>query len=101
MATTYNRRQVASFCKSQDKRTPEEIQAGKPKGAPYIKFSEDVSFKKGDFLNVESQAYQLESINFAINSGKLTGDKAEKALERAAKIPEWVLGEVQQIKIGQ
>jgi hypothetical protein len=81
------RRSVGSFCKPKD--------ATKP---PYIKLNEDLVLAKGDFLRVESKKFQLESLEAAISNGKLGGDMAESIRARIEKMPDWVIGEVVQLK---
>lgn len=83
MAGKYKRTVVGSVCK------PKE--AGKP---DYIKMREDVSFKKGDILRLESKKFQLDSLDQAVASGKLTGELAAKRKESIEKLPEWVRFEV-------
>lgn len=62
--------------------------------APYIKIKNAVTFKEGDIIRVENKKFQLASLESAIQSGKLSGENAEKARERINKIPEFVLGEL-------
>ena len=51
----------------------------------YIKVTQDMVLKKGDFLKVESPKAQLASLTRAIEEGKLSGEIAEKMLEKAQK----------------
>lgn len=62
--------------------------------APYIKFKNDVNFKKGDMVRVENKKFQLTSLDAAVQAGKLTGEVVEKARERINDIPDFVLGEL-------
>lgn len=62
--------------------------------APYIKIKSAVAFKEGDIIRVENKKFQMASLESAIQSGKLSGEIAEKARERINKIPEFVLGEL-------
>lgn len=62
--------------------------------APYIKVDNDVSFKKGDIIRVESKKFQLASLEAAVQAGKLNGEQAEKARERVNKMPDFVLGDL-------
>lgn len=89
----YKRKTIGSFMKSKDL-TPEEVSAGKVKNPPYLKLTEDIAFKKGDFVRVENKAYQVESLTKAIASGKLNGDSAQKMLARANNIPDFVIAEL-------
>lgn len=75
----YKRNVVGSVMKSQD--------AGRP---DYIKFSQDVSFHKGDYLSLESQKFQLDSLESAQTSGKLSAELADKIRDRLNKMPEFV-----------
>ena len=72
-----------SVCKSKE--------SGKP---DYIKIREDLSLKKGQVLRLESKKFQLESLQGAVSSGKLSSDLGEKIKERIEKIPEWVRFEI-------
>jgi hypothetical protein len=64
------------------------------KAPPYIKIEKDFSLKKGDFLNLESKAEQLKSLNFAVSKDKISADLGEKIKERIEKIPDFVLFEI-------
>lgn len=81
----YKRLNVGSICKRKD---------GNGK---HIKISNDVTLKKGDYLNVESKAEQLASLNEAAANGKISEANAEKARERLEKMPDWVVAEVYQL----
>lgn len=72
------RREVGSVVKGRD---------GKP---DYIKISQDVTLKKGQYLNLESKAKQLENLQNAVASGKLSADLGEQIKERIEKMPEFV-----------
>jgi len=74
---------VGSVCKSKD--------SGKP---DYIKVRDDVVLKKGQVLRLESKKYQLDSLQGAVSSGKVSGDLSEKIKERIEKIPDWVRFEI-------
>lgn len=58
---------IGSICKSKDAAKPD-----------YIKINEDVSLKKGDFLNLESKAYKLKNLDEAVSAGRLQADAAER-----------------------
>lgn len=66
-------------------------EAGKP---DYIKVSQDITLKKGQFLNLESKERQLESLDAAVAAGKLSEDMANEIKERTNKIPDWVRFEI-------
>ena len=48
------------------------ILKGKDGKGDYIQIKEDVTLKKGDFLNLESQASKIASLQAAIANGKLS-----------------------------
>lgn len=60
----------------------------------YIKVEQDIVLKKGDYLNLESKAQQLKSVEEATKAGKLSGEIAETIKERVEKIPDFVLFQV-------
>ena len=68
------RQVVGSVCKSKD-----------PAQVDYIKMRDS-----GKIYRLESQAYQLKSLEAAVAAGKLTEDVAEKVRERINKIPTWI-----------
>jgi hypothetical protein len=74
----YNRTTIGSVVKGQD---------GKP---DYIKMNKDVVLKSGDYLNLESKAMQLKSLDEAVNNGKLSEEVADKIRENVNKIPDFV-----------
>ena len=82
----WSRRQVGSIIKSKDDRPD------------YIKFSEDVVFKKGDTLSLESKKSQLASLEKAIEEKRLGGEAAAKARARIDSTPDWVRFQVIQVK---
>lgn len=63
----------------------------------HLKISNDLSFKKGDYLNLETKAEQLKNLNEAASAGKISEANAEKARERIEKIPDFVIFEVYQL----
>lgn len=60
---------------------------GKP---DYIKISQDVTLKAGQFLNLESAAAKKASIQKAMSEGKMSEEAAQKALAVVEKIPAFV-----------
>ena len=56
----------------------------------YIKMKEDVSFKKGDTLSLESKKSQLASLEKNVSLGKLSGDLADKIRANIEKMPDFV-----------
>jgi hypothetical protein len=60
---------------------------GKP---DYIKIDNDVVLTKGQFVNLETKAQKIKSLKDAIEAGRLSGEGAQKMLERAEKMPEGI-----------
>jgi hypothetical protein len=87
MAGKLKREVVGSFLKSKDDSKP-----------PYLKFRSAVTLKEGEVIRVENKKFQLQSLETAINAGKLNGEIAEKAKERINKIPEFVIAELVVLK---
>jgi hypothetical protein len=87
MATKLKREVIGSFLKSKDDNKP-----------PYLKFRASVTLKEGDIVRVENKKYQLQSLEGAVNAGKLNGEIAEKAKERINKIPDFVIAELVVLK---
>ena len=87
MASKLKREVVGSFLKAKDDNKP-----------PYLKFRSAITLKEGDIIRVENKKYQLQSLEGAINSGKINGEIAEKAKERINKIPEFVIAELVVLK---
>jgi hypothetical protein len=87
MAGKLKREVVGSFYKSKDDAKP-----------PYLKFRTAVTLKEGDIIRVENKKFQLQSLQGAINAGKLNGEIAEKAKERIEKIPDFVIAELVVLK---
>jgi hypothetical protein len=83
MASKLKREVVGSFLKSKDDSKP-----------PYLKFRSAIALKEGDIIRVENKKFQLQSLEGAVNAGKINGEIAEKAKERIEKIPEFVIAEL-------
>lgn len=60
----------------------------------YIKISQDVVLKQGDFLNLEAPKDAILSLTAARDEGKVSGDWVEKRLENLNKIKEFVRFEI-------
>jgi LmbE family N-acetylglucosaminyl deacetylase len=54
----------------------------------YIKITEDVTFKKGDFINLENKKVKLASLD--AYKGSMSSESYEKALERIQNMPDFV-----------
>lgn len=69
-----------------------------PTKSNYIKvdlFGKDaITLRHGEYINVESKAYQLKSLEKALAEGRISEDNAEKAKGRIEKMPDFVLGEL-------
>lgn len=65
----------------------------------YIKFRDDIVFKKGETIRLESKKQQLESLEGAVAAGKLSEEIAETIRERIEKIPDFVQFEL--VKLSQ
>lgn len=60
---------------------------GKDGKSTYIKINEDVTLKKGQFVNLVDPRKQHEVL---LGLGLISEDQAAKMAERAAQTPEWV-----------
>lgn len=56
----------------------------------YIQITEDCSFRKGDYINLETKTSRIDSLTKLKEDGKLDEDFAGKLIERAEKTPEFV-----------
>lgn len=74
------------------------VKSKDPSKSNYVQIRKDlkepVVLNAGQYLQVESKAFQLASLKRAVDAGKLTGENASKAEERINKIPDYVLGEL-------
>lgn len=81
------RQKIGSVYKSQD-----------PNKSNYIKVDlmnkDSITLKHGEYVQVESKAYQLKSLQAAIEAGRMTEENGEKARARIEKMPDFVLGEL-------
>lgn len=70
--------------------------------APYIKIGKGVNLTlaEGDFLAIESKAWQLSSLEKAHSAGKIAGEKYERARKQIEDIPDWVVAEVVKYNYG-
>lgn len=68
-----------------------------PTKSNYIKIKdniEPVTLAPGSYIQVESKAFQLASLQSAVERGILSEENATKAEERIQKIPDFVLAEL-------
>lgn len=81
------RQKIGSVYKSQD-----------PAKSNYIKVDlqnkDSITLKHGEYVQVESKAYQLKSLQAAVEAGKISEENGEKARARIEKMPDFVLGEL-------
>jgi hypothetical protein len=56
----------------------------------YIKINEDVSFKKGDTLSLESKKSQLASLAKAVENQKMSQEVADKIIANVEKMPDFI-----------
>lgn len=82
----YTRRTVGSVIKSKNEGEMD-----------YIKIRDDVTFKKGDILQLESVKSKLASLEKAVSSGKLSEEVAEKVREQVSKTPDFVRFDIVQV----
>jgi hypothetical protein len=78
---------IGSVYRSKDPTKSNYIQVRKDLKEPIV-------LSAGDFIQVESKKFQLESLAAAVAAGRLSEEIATKARERIEKIPEYVLGEL-------
>lgn len=74
------------------------VKSKDPTKSNYLKIDEKlngpVTLQPGQYLQVESKKFQLESLDRAEAAGKLNAENAAKIRERIEKIPDFVLSEV-------
>lgn len=70
------------------------IYKGKEGKGDYIQIKEDITLKKGEYLNLESKASKIASLTAAIENGKLSADVGQKMLEQAERTPEFIRFEI-------
>ena len=67
----------------------------KDKGFPnYIQIKDTVTFQKGEYIRAESKAFQIKSLEQAVQDGKLSSEMGEDIKKRIEKIPDWVIAEL-------
>ena len=71
-----------------------DIVKSKDGKSKYIKvFADSVTLTKGMYINVESKAEQLASLQKALDEGKIGQDTFDKQAERLEKIPDFVVAQ--------
>lgn len=78
---------LGSIVKSKDPNKSDYIQIDKKLASP-------VTLQAGQYLQVETKAFQLASLERAVEANKISPENAEKARERIEKIPDFVRAEV-------
>ena len=91
----YKRKQIGSVLVTKDEKLKYKDEKGNPIKEFYIKVTEDCSFKKGDFINLEDKKVKLASLEMYKNS--MSSEGYEKALERIEKMPDFVKFELIQV----
>lgn len=99
----YKRTVIGSLCKGQQEKdsngNPLFDKAGKPVLKPdYIKINTDITLKKDDFLNLESKKSQLESLDAAMKSGKLSEEVGLEIRAKVENIPDFVRFQVVRVE---
>ncbi len=82
------RRQIGSVQKTKEDKLRYKDAKGNPIKEFYIKITEDVTLRAGDFLNMENKQVKLASLE--ANRDKMSGEVYSKALERIEKMPDFV-----------
>jgi hypothetical protein len=82
---------VGSVCKSKDTGKPDYLVLRGQTADALAKALLSADKQKGLTLKLESKKFQMESLDAAVASGKLSSDLAQKIkADRIEKIPEWV-----------
>lgn len=66
------------------------IVKGKDGKTDYIKVLNEITLKKGQFLNLESKQAAQTQLNKSVSEGKLSGELVEKIQKSIDNTPEWV-----------
>jgi|GEM_PF-6666403 hypothetical protein len=82
------RRQVATVIKKDEDKLKYRDEKGNLIREFYIKFSEDVTFKKGDRLWLENK--QLKKASLEANREKMSEETYKRAIERIENMPGFV-----------
>lgn len=99
MTTKTKRRDIGSIYLSKGKVCEREAPLFKELISKfYIQITEDCSFKKGDYINLENKASRIESLTQLKADGKLDEEFADKLIARAEATPEFVKATLVQIK---
>jgi len=93
---------VGSVCKSKDAGKPDYLVLRGQTSDALAKALLSADKSKGLTLKLESKKFQLESLDAAVASGKLSGDLAQKIkADRIEKIPDWVRFEIVLVESGK
>jgi hypothetical protein len=92
---------VGSVCKSKDAGKPDYLVLRGNTAEELARALMKADKTKGISLKLESKKFQMDSLDQAVSSGKLSGDLAEKIkADRISKIPDWVRFEVVLVESG-
>jgi len=63
------------------------VKSKKPGENDYIKITEDVVLKKGEYLSLDTKTSKLSSVQKALENGRLSEEIASKITEKIEKTP--------------
>lgn len=86
------RRQIGSVMKKSEEKLKHKDENGNLVKEFYIKITEDVTLRKGDFINLENKAIKIASLTS--NKSKMSEEMYESARERIEKMPDFVTFEL-------
>lgn len=91
MSSKYSRRNLGTIYTSKIEGQSDYLQFKLPEG-------ESVTFYNGDKLQVETKSYRLNNIKNSLREGRLAPEVADKLLQNAEKMPDFVRAEIVQLK---
>lgn len=90
MAGKYSRKNIGTIYVSKLEGQSDYMQFKLPEG-------EELVFRNGDKLQIETKVYRQKNIAKGLREGRLTPELADKLLENASKMPDFVRAEVVQL----
>lgn len=72
------------------------LKSKNPGETDYIKITEDVTLRKGEFLSLSNTASKIAFIEKGVQEGKISPEEAEKRIAQAEKTPAFVRFEITQ-----